>query len=177
MTAAWLGIVGIILFLHFGLSDLVVFACRSVGVKATPLMHTPVAATSLNDFWGHRWNTAFSDLARTRLFRPLARRYGVAAAAFGVFVASGLLHELVISMPARGGYGMPTAYFAIQGVAAWLERTTAGRRFGLGRGLCGWLFTAAVLVVPLPLLCPEAFLNRVILPMLWAIPGATPCHL
>jgi alginate O-acetyltransferase complex protein AlgI len=176
-VAAWGGIVGLILFLHFGVAELAALAWRDAGVNATSLMRTPLAATSLNDFWGHRWNTAFSELARKFVLRPLARRWGVETAALGVFLVSGLVHELVITVPARGGYGMPTAYFAIQGVAARLQRSAVGRRIRAGRGACGWLFTAAVLVTPLPLLCPEVFLHRVILPMLCALPGVAPRHL
>src|SRR5260370_39590790 len=82
------------------------------------------------------------------IFAPLHKRLGVGATGFLVFVMSGLVHDLVISVPARGGYGLPTTYFVVQGVGAALERSRFGKRLGLRRGLRGWLFTAALLPVP-----------------------------
>jgi hypothetical protein len=87
-------------------------------------------------------------------------------------VASGLIHELVISVPARGGYGMPTAYFVLQGLALAGERSSLGRRLGLGRGWRGWLFTMVATAGPAYWLFPPVFVRNVILPMLAAI-GAT----
>lgn len=67
---------GLIFVLHFGSFHLLSCAWRAAGVDARPLMHWPVAATSLADFWGRRWNTAFRDLTHRFLFRPLTRRLG-----------------------------------------------------------------------------------------------------
>jgi alginate O-acetyltransferase complex protein AlgI len=85
------------------------------------------------------------------------------------FIVSGLIHDLVISLPAQGGWGLPTLYFTIQGVAILLERSSFGRGWGLGRGLVGWCFTAAVLILPCTLLFHPPFLVRVINPFLVAL--------
>src|SRR5436190_2234880 len=77
-------------------------------------------------------------------FRPLRTRIGVVGATLGAFAVSGLIHELVIAVPARGGYGLPTTYFLLQGVAVCAERTRAGRRLGLAHGWRGRLFTIVV---------------------------------
>jgi hypothetical protein len=58
------------------------------------------------------------------------------------------MHELVISVPARGGYGGPTLYFATQGAAMLVERSRFGRRIGLGSGWQGRAFMMLVLIVP-----------------------------
>ena len=87
----------------------------------------------------------------------------------GVFFVSGLVHELVITLPARGGYGLPTAYFLLQGLGLVLERSTLGRRLGLGSGLRGRLFAIVVAAAPAFWLFPPVFVRNVILPMLEAI--------
>ena len=88
-----------------------------------------------------------------------------------VFAASGLVHELVITWPAGGGYGGPTAYFIVQACALLVERGPLGARLGLARGWRGRLFAIAAVAGPVPWLFPRAFLEQVIAPMLQAIGG------
>jgi hypothetical protein len=170
--AAWIAMVGLVFLLHFGAFHLVSLCWRKAGVNAAPIMRSPIAAASLGRFWGGRWNRAFTDWLQPHLFVPLAKRFGARDAMLAVFLASGLLHEVVISLPAGGGYGLPTAYFAVQAAGFCLERGRLGRRLGLGRGFRGWLFTVIVVVGPLPWLFHPVFVHNVTLPMLRAI-GAT----
>ena len=135
-------------------------------------MRNPARSISLAEFWGRRWNTAFHELATRFAFRPLRSLAGGAAATLLVFAGSGLIHELVISVPAHAGYGLPTGYFMIQGLGVAGERTRLGRRLGLGRGWRGRVFTLAVAAGPAFFLFPPPFVRTVILPMLAAI-GAT----
>jgi hypothetical protein len=132
----------------------------------------PRWALMLADFWGRRRNTAFHELAARFAFKPLQPALGVTGATLLVFLASGLIHELVISVPAHGGYGLPTMYFLIQGAGVAGERTQLGRRLGFGRGWRGWLFTALVTAGPAFWLFPPPFVHHVILPIL-AVIGAT----
>ncbi|MGZ8940645.1 MAG: hypothetical protein ACXW32_15685, partial [Limisphaerales bacterium] len=92
-----------------------------------------------------------------------------------VFVISGLIHDLVISVPAQGGYGLPTIYFVIQGIGLMLQRTQTARRAGWNAGAKGRLLTAMVLIAPLPLLFHADFIERVILPFMEVI-GARPAQ-
>jgi hypothetical protein len=164
--AGWVGMVGIAFVLHFGLFHLLSCYWRTFGVEAKALMNWPIAAASLSEFWGRRWNTAFRDLTHRFLFRPLAARSGGRWAVFVGFVISGLVHDAVISIPAGGGYGGPTAYFLIQGVGLFLERSRFGKRMGRP-------FTIAVLLGPAVLLFHRPFVLEVVVPFLHVL-GAIP---
>lgn len=169
LVRGWIGLFGLILLLHFGSFHLLSLFWRSKGIDARPIMDHPLASKSLSEFWGKRWNLGFRQLAFDIIFRPLHRRIGAAEASLLVFLASGLIHDLVISVPARGGYGLPTAYFLIQGFGVMLERSSFGRRIGLQRGVRGWIFLFVVAAAPAFWLFHPPFVLRVILPFMHAI--------
>lgn len=166
LAAAWAGLAGLAFVLHFGLFDLLSLLWRTAGVDARPIMRAPINATSLAEFWSERWNLAFRDLAHVYVFRPLAPRLGVRGATLATFVVSGLIHDFVISIPAGGGYGLPTLYFVLQGCGVCFERTRIARRLGLGRGEIGWLYCLALITLPAGLLFHRPFIDYVVLPML-----------
>jgi predicted DCC family thiol-disulfide oxidoreductase YuxK len=172
LLAGWAGMIGVVFILHFGLFHLLSLFWRCAGIKASPIMQNPILATSLGEFWGQRWNTAFNELAFRFTYRPLRRLTTPTVATVTVFGLSGLIHDLLISLPAGGGYGLPTLYFLIQGFGAVVERSRIGHAIGLGRGIRGWLFTLFVTVAPVFWLFHSPFIRHVILPMLKAI-GAT----
>ena len=165
----WAGMIGLALALHFGLFHLLSCLWRSRGVAARRLMDRPLAAAGVAEFWGRRWNRAFRDLTHRFLFRPLVAALGPARATLVGFGASGLAHELVISLPARGGWGGPTLFFLVQGSAILAERSALGRALGLERSWRGRLFTLAVLIAPATVLFHPPFVVRVVVPFLGAI--------
>ncbi|WP_254508927.1 MBOAT family protein [Anatilimnocola floriformis] len=167
--AGWLGMAGIVFCLHFGLLHLLSCAWRSIGIEARPLMHWPIAAISLADFWANRWNTAFRDLTHRSLFRPLTLLIGARGALLIGFLFSGVIHDVVISGSAGAGWGLPTLFFVIQATGIFFERSKLGKHFGLARGWRGWLFAALLLIVPAPLLFTPVFVERIVLPFLQAI--------
>ena len=169
LLAGWVGMTGMMFVLHFGTFHLLSLAWRTVRVDARPVMRNPLRSTSLAEFWGRRWNTAFHELATRFTFRPLLPVAGPVGATLLAFLASGLVHELVISVPARGGYGLPTGYFLLQGLGLLAERARGARRSGLARGASGRLFALVVAAGPAFWLFPPVFVRTVILPMLAAI--------
>jgi len=169
LIRGWLGMLGLILLLHFGTFQIVSLLWQSIGVKAEPIMSAPLRSSTLGEFWGKRWNLGFRQLAHQLIFRPLHRTIGAGAAGFVVFVVSGLIHDLVISVPARGGYGLPTTYFLLQGTGITIEHSRFGKRIGLGQGMRGWFFMMAFLVGPVLLLFHPRFVLRVILPFMRAV--------
>lgn len=157
LVKAWLFIFASLLLVHLGLFDLLTEAWRRAGFQVERICPDPWRSKSLSEFWGARWNMAFHAFARDWIYRPLARRAGKPAAAAAVFLFSGLMHELVISLPANGGWGLPTLYFMIHGGLVLLERC--------GRLRSGRLTTALYVLLPLPILFHAPFLEAVIFPM------------
>ena len=97
--------------------------------------------------------------------RPL-RRVSASAALYASFLASGLLHELAISVPVRAGYGLPTLYFLIQGALVAFEKKT-GRTFGR-------LWTLFWLAALLPLLFHPPFIRGIVCPLVGCTKGVSP---
>jgi len=161
IVVGWIGMVGMILILHFGFFALLSVGWRALRVDARPIMDAPLRSTSLAEFWGRRWNGAFNDLALGLVFRPIARRVGVVAGTLSAFAVSGLIHELVISLPAGAGYGLPTGYFLLQGLAVLTQRKIPILR--------GWFFTILVVAGPAYWLFHPPFIRRVIIPFMHAI--------
>ena len=116
MIKGWIGMIGLVMLLHFGIFHLLALTWQKLGMNAECLFYKPILSTSVGDFWGGRWNKAFRDLTHKFIYNPLRPRIGVAGSIFVGFLISGLVHELVISVPAKGGYGLPTMYFLIQAV-------------------------------------------------------------
>jgi predicted DCC family thiol-disulfide oxidoreductase YuxK len=158
LLTGWIGWVGLAFLLHFGVMHLLALAWR-----VPPIMRTPILATSLRDFWSARWNMAFRDLAQAVWFAPLRHRYGAGVATIGVFLASGTLHELVISVPARAGYGLPTLYFTLQGLGMMLERRW--QHNALFARLMTWVIVAG----PAFWLFHPPFIERIVVPFLRVI--------
>lgn len=164
-----IGVAGLLLVFHFGLFHVLSLAWRRRGVAAMPIMDAPLVATSLGRFWGRQWNLAFRDLAHRFVFRPALARFGPAGATWLVFLFSGVVHDVVISLPVRAGYGLPTLYFLIQGAGVLMERSRFARQLGIGRGVIGWTYCLAFTLLPIALLFHRPFLERAIAPMLAAM--------
>jgi predicted DCC family thiol-disulfide oxidoreductase YuxK len=161
LLAGWIGMIGLIFILHFGLFQLAAIRWRAAGVDVDPIMNAPWCSRSLSEFWGQRWNAAFNQLASHFVFRPLARRLGVVWATLAAFLVSGLIHEMMISLPARGGYGFPTSYFLLQGCGILFERAFPRIR--------GRIFTIFITAAPAFWLFHPPFVRQVIIPFMHAI--------
>ena len=169
LLTGWIGMLGMILLLHFGFFHLLSVGWRALRVDAPPIMNAPLLSTSISEFWGRRWNAAFNDLALRFVFRPVARRLGMANSTLTAFLVSGLIHELVISLPVNKGYGFPTGYFLVQGLGVLTERSSVGKWLGLRAGVRGWMFTMVVVAGPAFWLFHPPFVRQVILPFMHAI--------
>jgi D-alanyl-lipoteichoic acid acyltransferase DltB (MBOAT superfamily) len=161
--------VGFSLLVHFGLFDLLAAFWRTMGVPVEKLFSNSWRSVSLTDFWSYRWNRAFSEFCRNMVFWPLARYWGARWASFAVFVFSGFVHEIMISAPARDGYGGPTMYFLINGLGVQIETLSGWRRLRQRLPVLGRIWAMTVVLAPLPLLFHGPFQTQVVLPFLNAI--------
>lgn len=168
LLAGWIGMIGTIFILHFGLFDLAAVCWRMAGVAARPIMNAPFQSTSLAEFWGRRWNGAFNQLILEIFFRPFARSLGTTRATLTAFLISGVIHELVISLPAGAGYGLPAGYFLLQGWGVIAQRTPLRGRVRRN-GAAGRVFTLILVGAPAFWLFHPPFVTRVILPFMQAI--------
>ncbi len=158
---------GISLVMHFGVFNLLAGGWRLAGADCQALFRAPFVSTSLAEFWGRRWNLAFSEMTALAIFRPLRGKLGVRAATILAFLFSGLLHELAISVPAQAGYGLPLLYFALHAVAMQVEAflSARGRPMNASRWV-GWIWTMGWVLLPLLILFHPAFLKGCVWPLI-----------
>lgn len=139
---------------HFGALRVLKGGLRAAGFPVRTLFPNVLEAKGIGDFWSKRWNTGYSQMMQRVVGKPITRRFGSGAGLMAVFLVSGLLHEIAITVPVRAGYGLPTLYFTIHGVLTLLE-LRLGKPFGKIPALLA-------VGVPLGLLFPAAFQHDVI---------------
>ncbi|HWH70145.1 MAG TPA: MBOAT family protein [Candidatus Sulfotelmatobacter sp.] len=103
-------------------SDLVHFGFLASGTAMRPIFVTPVAATSLRDFWGQRWNRAVNACLYRFIFSPLAHRHRPRLGLIGAFVVSAALHAWLplVALGASAAFSVG-AFFCLQGVFILVE--------------------------------------------------------
>ncbi|XP_061360958.1 probable long-chain-alcohol O-fatty-acyltransferase 5 [Gastrolobium bilobum] len=95
-----------------------------------PQFNEPYLCTSLQDFWGHRWNLMVSSILRPTVYDPLRHvstrfvgpSWGTCAAMLATFLVSGLMHELIYYYLARAPPTWEvTWFFVLHGVCTAAE--------------------------------------------------------
>ncbi len=167
ILATALALPGLSLILHFGIFNILAGAWRLLGARCDALFRAPLRSRSLTEFWGRRWNLAFSEMTALGIYRPLEPRVGRPAAMAAAFLASGLLHEIAISLPVNRGYGLPLAYFALHGLLRLAEQGLERAGHPISRhAWIGRAWTIFWLALPRPILCHRPFLAAVVWPLL-----------
>lgn len=97
------------------------------GFDLEPQFNAPYLSTSLQDFWGRRWNLMVTGILRPSVYDPVRRRWGRAAAVMATFLVSGVMHELMFyyitsALPT----GEVSCFFVLHGactaVEGWVKR-------------------------------------------------------
>ncbi|XVF70776.1 hypothetical protein PTKIN_Ptkin11bG0189400 [Pterospermum kingtungense] len=131
-----------------------------LGCELEPQFNAPLVSTSLQDFWGHRWNLRVSDILRATIYDPLRgilkRRippqWATYVAVFITFMASGLMHELLYYHITRASPTWEvTWFFVLQGIFVDIEillkkKLAATNKFRLHRVVSGPLALANIAV-------------------------------
>ena len=149
IATAWLCVAGLLLAVHFGISEILTALVRLAGRPVSPLFDKPERSESLDDFWSRRWNLPFVEMGRRLFLRPIVRRLGPKTGLVAMFLISGLLHEMALSYPVGKGWGLPTLYFLIQATGVLIQKKLQVR---------SRLWTWAFILLPLPVLFHPAFL-------------------
>jgi hypothetical protein len=149
------GVAAILLTVHAGAADVLPWLLRACGFGVPLLFDRPWASRSLAEFWGGRWNLAFVEMNRRLFLRSVRRRLGPDGSRFALFALSGVLHEIAISFPANGGWGLPLGYFLLQGALVAIEK-----RFRIANRWWTWFW----IVAPSPWLFHPAFRGALIVP-------------
>jgi hypothetical protein len=130
-------------------ADLVRFGFLAAGIAIRPIHETPVAAKSLRDFWGKRWNHAMSAWLYRFIFSPLAHRHRPGLGLICAFLASAAMHAwlplVALGASASASVG---AFFCLQGLFILAEDRLDIRAWPLPLAR---VWTLAILLATTPL--------------------------
>ncbi|KAL9294701.1 unnamed protein product [Arabidopsis thaliana] len=150
----------------------IILAATAAAVRAMsdlelePQFNKPYLATSLQDFWGRRWNLMVTGILRPTVYEPslqlfsvLGPNYSQVLAAFGTFVVSGIMHELIFFYMGRLRPDWKMMwFFLINGFCTTVEiaiKKTINGRWRFPKAISQVLTLTFVMVTALWLFLPE----------------------
>ncbi|KAM7478380.1 hypothetical protein LguiA_026593 [Lonicera macranthoides] len=147
---------------------------RSVSsLDLLPPSDEPYLSTTLQDFWGRRWNLPVTNVLRDTVHNPVRSALGPAfgyegakvAAVLATFMVSGLMHELYFYNMTRASSNWElTQFFLLQGVGLVVERwlkKVAGDKWALSGFISTPLAVGFVVVTGYWLFFPQVLRNGV----------------
>ncbi|KAG5561183.1 hypothetical protein RHGRI_004263 [Rhododendron griersonianum] len=166
-------IILVIYFLHIYITLEIMLAmgaavARGVfGFELEPPFDEPYLSTSLQDFWGRRWNLVVSRTLRPTVYDPvlcisarlMGRKWAALPAVMSTFVVSGLMHELIFYYMGRVRPTWEiTWFFLLHGaclvVEIWIKKVVNGR-FWLPRVIATPMTVGFVMVTGFWLFFPQ----------------------
>uniref|UniRef100_M1BD82 Acyltransferase n=1 Tax=Solanum tuberosum TaxID=4113 RepID=M1BD82_SOLTU len=117
---------------EFVLAITVVPVRALLGLEIEPQFNEPYLATSLQDFWGRRWNLMVPGILRPAVYFPvrailtssLGKELASLPAIFTTFLVSGLMHELIYYYLSRVRPTWEvTWFFVLHGICVCIEVT------------------------------------------------------
>ncbi|KAK9268121.1 hypothetical protein L1049_010561 [Liquidambar formosana] len=120
----------IYLSLDMGLAMFAALARAFLRLELEPQFDDPYLSTSLQDFWGRRWNLMVSSILRPTVYDPvrsfssrlIGRKWAIATGILATFMVSGLMHELILFYfkPEKPTWEI-TCFFLLHGVCLVVE--------------------------------------------------------
>ncbi|KAL3813312.1 hypothetical protein ACJIZ3_014580 [Penstemon smallii] len=157
--------------IYFGLEILLAivggFAKAIVGIELEPQFDDPYLSTSLQEFWGRRWNIMVTKILWPTVYEPvlkfctwiMGRKWASMPAIFCVFLVSGLMHELIFFYLGRGRpSGELIMFFVLHGVCLAIEvaiKKAIKGRWGLHWTIARPLTIGFVMITAFWLFFPE----------------------
>lgn len=145
---------------------------RVFGFELESQFNEPYLATSLQDFWGRRWNLMVTSILRPTVYNPtqnvfiriMEQRWAQLLGVIATFVVSGIMHEVIYYYLAR----VPptwevTWFFILQGICVAIEvflKKKLRNRFRLHRAVAGPLVLAFVAGTGVWLFFAQIFRNK-----------------
>ncbi|KAK2992243.1 hypothetical protein RJ640_005730 [Escallonia rubra] len=143
-----------------------------IRVELEPQFNEPHLATSLQDFWGKRWNLMVSAILRPTVYEPvrsassrvMGRKWTPLPAVFATFLVSGVMHELIFYYIGRvKPTGAATCFFLLHGVCSGAEiamKKVLNGRFVLPPAMSRPLALGFVLITTFWLFFPPFMKNK-----------------
>ncbi|KAF8017428.1 hypothetical protein BT93_H2564 [Corymbia citriodora subsp. variegata] len=148
-------------------------ASAALGLDLERQFDEPYLATSLQDFWGRRWNLMVSSILRSTVYDPVRRRLAPLVGArraslpaiVAAFVVSGVMHEAIYYYLTRARpTGEVTWFFVLHGICVVAEvaaKRWAGGRWRMHRAASGMLTLAFLAVTGVLWFFPQLTRNGV----------------
>ncbi|XP_010252640.1 PREDICTED: long-chain-alcohol O-fatty-acyltransferase-like [Nelumbo nucifera] len=144
-----------------------------LGLDLEPQFNEPYLTTSLQDFWGRRWNLMVSSILRPTVYDPVRRisapvfgtRWAPLPAVVAAFTVSGLMHELIYYYLTRVDPTWEvTWFFVFQGLCVATEvavKKWVNGRWKLQRQVSGPLTLSFIAATGARLFFPQLLWNGV----------------
>ncbi|EXB81090.1 hypothetical protein L484_014022 [Morus notabilis] len=144
-----------------------------LGFELEPQFNEPYLTTSLQDFWGRRWNLIVSSILKPTAFHPvrslfcliLGPKWAHLAGVLWAFTVSGLMHDAMYYYITRARPTWEvTIFFVLQGVCTAVEmavKREVGEKWRLSGAVSGGLALGFLIVTGNWLFFPQLLRNGV----------------
>ncbi|CAK7330974.1 unnamed protein product [Dovyalis caffra] len=144
-----------------------------LGSELEPQFNEPYLSTSLQDFWGRRWNIMVSSILRPAVYEPtrniasglVGRKWAQILAVVGTFFVSGIMHELMFFYLGRDKPTMElTCFFLLHGLCLTVENVLKKHfsgRWKLPTPISGLLTIGFVMLTGYWLFLPSLYSSKV----------------